>query len=682
MQEKPRSRPRIAIKVLTSFAINPQDHLQIHSPNKLIQDDSRIDNSINNQQILRKSQSKQEFRKPIVNSSKLPNGFFSNQKPKHNNYLDSPNFSNSPSGYPKSAKKLIPLSVQNPVLPLKKFLDFSKKNQEDFSDNSSHFKKKYKDFPKNFESENEGKGDIIDNGKNNIVIFNKNGGNSKFFKKYDEILSIKNEENIIKNKENLEIVKKNEENNEFFKKTNESSSKNTEIKRKNSENSENSRKTIESSDLSKKTLDSLSKTSEMIEKLPEKFKELQLNEFITLSLLRKTPEMIEKLVFHIPTLNLYVLQEVNMLNFDLSYIKENLEFLKEISNKNPSNFIQIHQIYWNSPEGYISLLREFFNGGTIRELLEFSMILTEKTIQTLIKQLLNILKNTLDFHGLDLSQLLFNKKGDIKLALKIGNNGFYSYKDEIFDLGLLILSCLTNDFDAFGSRNFTKIISPRLIGKSPRNILFKRINNENKFGKIPENQNKIIENNHIKTEKQGKIDKNNEISNKIDKNYDDPYKTCCLFHQMLQNNNNLLQSIIKRYSCDFQDFLCKCLRFDRKEKADIEQLISHKFLKNKVFQGPDLDLSELIRLSCNWSKDLIIPKEFQRPAEEELNRICQAFYICLNDYGGEFEGILAKINEKSHFIKELAWNLGVQREIIVRKFRKVVEKLQENLEKC
>ena len=134
-------KPKIAIKVLTFPNATPYSNF--NTPNKpslaSSRDDSHCYSPIQKPKDppLRKSQSKQEFRRPIINSSKLPQGFFSNKKP------TSPAFSNSP----KNKPQLEPIFNRNPIIPLKKFLDFSKQKEIEFKgETSSHFKRKYQEF--------------------------------------------------------------------------------------------------------------------------------------------------------------------------------------------------------------------------------------------------------------------------------------------------------------------------------------------------------------------------------------------------------------------------------------------------------------------------------------------------------------------------------------------------------
>ena len=96
------------------------------TPQKPITKDDTECHNKNPSAPLRKSHSKQDFRKPIVNTSKLPVGFFSVNK------TGSPSFSNSPKTKPS-----------NPIVPLKKFLCLER--EQEMGGTPSCFRRKYQD---------------------------------------------------------------------------------------------------------------------------------------------------------------------------------------------------------------------------------------------------------------------------------------------------------------------------------------------------------------------------------------------------------------------------------------------------------------------------------------------------------------------------------------------------------
>lgn len=100
-------------------------HIQTTPQKPITKDDTECHNK-NPSAPLRKSHSKQDFRKPIVNTSKLPVGFFSVNK------TGSPSFSNSPKTKPS-----------NPIVPLKKFLCLEK--EQEMGGTPSCFRRKYQD---------------------------------------------------------------------------------------------------------------------------------------------------------------------------------------------------------------------------------------------------------------------------------------------------------------------------------------------------------------------------------------------------------------------------------------------------------------------------------------------------------------------------------------------------------
>ena len=60
-----------------------------------------------------------------------------------------------------------------------------------------------------------------------------------------------------------------------------------------------------------------------------------------------------------------------------------------------------------------------------------------------------------------------------------------------------------------------------------------------------------------------------------------------------------IKSFLKaqKFSKEFESFLCKCLKFDPTKRATINALLKSSFLRLKDFKGPNVDITELLKIS-------------------------------------------------------------------------------------
>ena len=121
-----------------------------------------------------------------------------------------------------------------------------------------------------------------------------------------------------------------------------------------------------------------------------------------------------------------------------------------------------------------------------------------------------------------------------------------------------------------------------------------------------------------------------------------------------------------KLSKEFINFLCLALRFDPHQRATIKDLKLHPFLTNpKDSGGASVALSELIKISALWTKNSVLPLEYQVASEKQLDRVCEALSVVLpngvhsNDAEmREYHKLELLCRDKSA-VQELAEDLGL-----------------------
>ena len=104
---------------------------------------------------------------------------------------------------------------------------------------------------------------------------------------------------------------------------------------------------------------------------------------ITLSVYKSTSGTIKKML-HGPSLTIFCVKEVPLVN------RESRQIIKEwiatweticISDQ----FMRIHETFWNSPEGCVSIVQDFATKSSLQNLVTSVGALPEKTLQNLTK---------------------------------------------------------------------------------------------------------------------------------------------------------------------------------------------------------------------------------------------------------------------------------------------------------
>lgn len=89
-----------------------------------------------------------------------------------------------------------------------------------------------------------------------------------------------------------------------------------------------------------------------------------------------------------------------------------------------NHLVSIHGAHWNSPEGCVSLIMEYLNGGSLLNLVDSVGALPENILLEITHSVLGSLnflhnKAKVSHNGLTMSQIMFDRDGKIKLNLGI-----------------------------------------------------------------------------------------------------------------------------------------------------------------------------------------------------------------------------------------------------------------------
>lgn len=344
MLEKARYRPQIAIKVLS------HNKSPINKSSKPLQQRDLLDPP------LRKSYSKQEFRRPVINRSKLPKGFFSIQKSKELTLEKGIGLNSPMSANIDYRKQLEPLFQKNPMIPLKLFLmdEDEKLNEKALTPNEiGHIKKANEKSASNSNN-------ISEKALYSTSI--ENPFNEKAFISVIEKAPITSERNLSQGQT--------------------SSSNESSFKRKFLLNFEP--------------------------------RSIKYNELLPLQTLHRIPALsIEKLVLHVPTMKLFLLEEISFQSLILTELKETLNALC-LKSENPL-YLKVFNTYWNLQKGHLSLLKEYSGFSlTLEGLLGFTRTLNLRAFQDFA---MKILSNSTRNGVFEPNNIYFDENARIKVSL-------------------------------------------------------------------------------------------------------------------------------------------------------------------------------------------------------------------------------------------------------------------------
>lgn len=156
--------------------------------------------------------------------------------------------------------------------------------------------------------------------------------------------------------------------------------------------------------------------------------DIKLHQMVSLALIKSTSVSgpIKKML-HVPTFTIYCVKEIPISSKDArAQLKKWIIEWESALNKSEGqqHLVSIHGTHWNSPEGCVSLIMEYFNGGSLLNLLESVGALPENILLEIthsVLQSLNFMHNKakISHNGLSLSQIMFDRDGRIKLNLGI-----------------------------------------------------------------------------------------------------------------------------------------------------------------------------------------------------------------------------------------------------------------------
>eukprot|EP01017_Pseudomicrothorax_dubius_P045684 TRINITY_DN7929_c0_g1_i2.p1 TRINITY_DN7929_c0_g1~~TRINITY_DN7929_c0_g1_i2.p1 ORF type:complete len:500 (+),score=60.20 TRINITY_DN7929_c0_g1_i2:85-1584(+) len=182
-----------------------------------------------------------------------------------------------------------------------------------------------------------------------------------------------------------------------------------------------------------------------------------------------------KTVIHAPSLKLYMLMEVPMPSKEkIVRFKDAMTFW-DSKFQNSKRLAHINGIYWNNPEGKMTLLIEYFTKGPLANMLEFYESLPENTIKEIAKSLVEALtemhSQNQTYGEINAHSIMFDDRNTPKLlpptdplnATSIFEGSFQlsksfhfdqeqiygKYKD-IFEFGLLVLTMAIGRLENYG----------------------------------------------------------------------------------------------------------------------------------------------------------------------------------------------------------------------------------------
>jgi serine/threonine protein kinase len=172
-------------------------------------------------------------------------------------------------------------------------------------------------------------------------------------------------------------------------------------------------------------------------------KNIKLQQMVSLALMKSSSVSgpIKKML-HVPTFSIYCVKEIPISSRDTraqlkKWIIEWESALLIPEGKN--HLASIHGTHWNSPEGCVSLIMEYINGGSLFNLLESVGALPENILLEITDSLLKSLnfmhnKAKISHNGLSMSQIMFDREGHVKINLGISQifpKGESSYKSSL-----------------------------------------------------------------------------------------------------------------------------------------------------------------------------------------------------------------------------------------------------------
>jgi len=226
------------------------------------------------------------------------------------------------------------------------------------------------------------------------------------------------------------------------------------------------------------------------------------------------------------------------------------------------------------------------------------------------------------------------------------------FSQDIFEFGYLMLVCATGGLNFYEPNEFADKLKLFLeeLGKKPheRQKYCCIIHNEDLINSIKNPEETLFTNKPVRVQKGTGIiiDKGSKPASQI----------------------TIQDFLVNNFSKEFVNFLCGCLKFDPQERKTIKSLLHSPFLKSQsISKGPVISLPELLKISVQWNKSLILPTEYQGPSEKQLKKVCEALAVVLPNCESVVRGnkdrkpfeALRELNANSQVIQNLAFELGL-----------------------
>lgn len=291
---------------------------------------------------------------------------------------------------------------------------------------------------------------------------------------------------------------------------------------------------------------------------------------------------------------------------------------------------------------------------------------------------------------LSLSQILFDDQGNIKIGPKLSwsyfspkMSNFTSWRmlfskilpidtltlnthgntpnNDIFEIGLILLYCAIGDIELFdcnaGSGDLKKNsdeMKETMFLKSDTNFFLNDRKKELKTEENMEFDKEIIGSSCCLLHLLWECCEEKKVGDYLKKRHSSK------FFKSFSRKNGIFMKIIlqKRFSKEFIDFLCCCLRFEQKNKVDIEIMMDHSFFNSNIEKGNNISLKEIVRISSNWklnSSDFAI--------KETIGHIIQSLFIVLEEKNITKQKFLEG-NHMEKLINVLALDLGMSQKMI------------------
>ncbi len=245
------------------------------------------------------------------------------------------------------------------------------------------------------------------------------------------------------------------------------------------------------------------------------------------------------------------------------------------------------------------------------------------------------------------------------------------FSQDVFEFGYLMLLCAVGGLDFYEPNEFAdklKLFFEELNKKpQERSKYCCVIHNEEIISSIKNFEESLFTNKPVRVQK-GNNNNNIIIDNKASKNN--------------ASQINIHDFLTQNFSKDFVKFLCSCLKFDPNERPTIKNLLSSPFVKSQETRGPAVTLPELLKISIQWNKNLVLPLEYQGPSERQLQKVCEALAVVLPNCeaftrGNHLYENLRELTVSSPVIQNLSYELGLPAVKVWEEISKLLDGLME-----